>query len=121
MSHVGCNVKFAQTHSPKCRTLLSQACANLGLEVLFAGDPSHSFACACSNVFPSIFPMTFAREMLHLLAIAATPCAVTGPFHRQKGWGQQAQITLRRAESFLSFIVSQLSCKKNAPVVCLCV
>ena len=41
-----------------------------------------------------------AREMPRLLAVAVAPCGVgmtvTVSFHWQKGWGQHAQITLRR-------------------------
>ena len=50
-----------------------------------------------------------AREMPCLLAVAVAPCCVsmtvTVCFHWQKGWGQHAQMTLRRAESFLRFQV----------------
>ena len=51
----------------------------------------------CNDVFNGV-----AREMQRLLAIAAALCAVTVSSHRQKGWGQHAQITLRRAESFFN-------------------
>ena len=56
----------------------------------------------CNDVFNGV-----ARKMQRLLAIAAALCAVTVSSHRQKGRRQHPQITLRRAESFLSFQVSQ--------------
>ena len=147
----------------------------MGSEVLFTGDPSHSFACSCSSAIAKAFAMMFSmelrgkcnaclplllhsalhphrqkgrgqhaqitlcefglggafyrrsltlvcvftfkcdcqdlcndvfsgvvRKMQRLLAIAAALCAVTVSSHRQKGWGQHAQITLRRAESFFN-------------------
>ena len=45
------------------RALLEQACANLSLEALFTGDPSHSFACSCPSQFPKTFPTTFSMEL----------------------------------------------------------
>ena len=42
------------------------------------------------------------RKMLRLLATSAAFCVVMVSFHRQKGWGQHAQIALRRAESFFN-------------------
>ena len=56
----------------------------------------------CNDVFNGV-----ARKMQRLLVIAAALCAVTVSSQRQKGWRQHAQITLRCAESFLSFRVSQ--------------
>ena len=63
------------------------------------------FKCDCQDLCNDVFNGV-AREMQRLLAIAAALCAVTVASHRHKGWGQHAQITLRRAESFLSFQVS---------------
>ena len=65
-----------------------------------------TFKCDCRGLCNDVFNVV-ARKMQCLLAIAAALCAVTVLSHRQKGWGQHAQITLRRAESFLSFQVSQ--------------
>ena len=63
------------------------------------------FKCDCQELCNDVFNGV-ARKMQHLLAIAAALCGVTVSSHRQKGWGQHTQITLRRAESFLSFQVS---------------
>ena len=49
--------------------------------------------------------------MQRLLAIVAALSAVTVSPHRQEGWGQHAQITLRRAESFFS----PQPCPENLP------
>ena len=59
------------------------------------------FKCDCQDLCNDVVNGV-AREMQRLLAIAAALCAVTVPSHRQKGWGQHAQITLRRAESFFN-------------------
>ena len=64
------------------------------------------FRCDCQDLCNDVFNGV-ARKMQRLLAIAAALCAVTVSSHRQKGWAQHAQITLRCAESFLSFQVSQ--------------
>ena len=63
------------------------------------------FKCDCQELCNDVFNGV-ARKMQHLLAVAAALCGVTVSSHRQKGWGQHTQITLRRAESFLSFQVS---------------
>ena len=44
ISHKVSSVASSRTANANLRTLLAQACANLGLEVLFTGDPSHSVA-----------------------------------------------------------------------------
>ena len=59
------------------------------------------FKCDCQGLCNDVFNGV-ARKMQRLLAIAAALCAVTVSSHRQKGWGQHAQITLRRAESFFN-------------------
>ena len=41
-------------------------------------------------------------KMLRLLATSAAFCVVTVSFHWQEGWGQHAQIVLRRAGSFFN-------------------
>ena len=62
--------------------------------------------CDCQGLCDDVFNGV-ARKMQRLLAIAAALCAVTVSSHWQKGRRQYPQITLRRAESFLSFQVSQ--------------
>ena len=64
------------------------------------------FRCDRQDLYNDVFNGV-AREMQRLLAIAAALCAVTVSSHRQKGRRQHPQITLRCAESFLSFQVSQ--------------
>ena len=64
------------------------------------------FRCDRQDLYNDVFNAV-ARKMQRLLAIAAALCAVTVSSHRRKGWGQHPQITLRRAESFLSFQVSR--------------
>ena len=51
------------------------------------------FKCDCQGLCNDVFNGV-ARKMQRLVAIAAALCAVTVPSHRQKGWGQHAQITL---------------------------
>ena len=65
-----------------------------------------TFKCDCQGLCNDVFNGV-ARKMQRLLAIAAALCAVTVSSHRQTGRRQHPQITLRRAESFLSFQVSQ--------------
>ena len=50
------------------------------------------FKCDCQDLRNGVFNGV-AREMQRLLAIAAALCAVTVSSHRQKGWGQHAQIS----------------------------
>ena len=59
------------------------------------------FKRVCQDLSNDVFN-GIAMKMQRLLAIAAALCAVTVPSHRQKGWGQHAQITLRRAESLFN-------------------
>ena len=68
------------------------------------------FKCDCQDLCNDVFDEV-ARKMQRLLAIAAALCAVTVSSHRQKGWGQHAQITLRRAESFFN----PQPCPENLP------
>ena len=68
------------------------------------------FRCDRQDLYNDVFNGV-AREMQRLLAIAAVLCAVTVSSHRQKGWGQHAQITLRRAES----LFNPQACPENIP------
>ena len=69
-----------------------------------------TFKCDCQGLYNDVFNGV-ARKMERLLAIAAVLCAVTVLSHRQNGWGQHAQITLRRAES----IFNPQPCPENLP------